>query len=644
MAGTVGRNLDDARSYKARNSAAPLRFGMKRLVSADKFIGAAVVVVIAAISCSTRDDAPDVTPNSVSTSPSAPIVVLETAVVPSTDAVAPDSEAFPDDVEACPTGTIVIKAEDFVGVDPARYDFGSSFPYELVYSRLFRIDAESGEIEPDLVVSYTVSADGRTYTFRLRDDVRYSDGSPLAASDVQFSFARTLIGGPATTSRYVLGGIEGASDLVNGDATELRGVTIVDDLTIEIRLGAPDWDFVDKLTHPIASIVSEGNAGQWASEWARRVAYEPSSGYPFPAFPIGTGPLKVEELRQSSDRATYTPNIHHWSDPLRPRIVQRSPYYADGLGNLPAYDEFDIFEVGRGVAFSFDRGFPKTYDGEPLIGYDLVVSERIPEVAFFAFNTAIEPFDDVQFRRALLAAADNRELGYLVSVPARRDVATGLLSPNMDGFVARDALEPDRATATEIAETSPYSESQQSLSVSLWVTDSLTPFDIDIITRFWTRWLGLDVEVWGMKQTDFGYTISAEHIEGYEARLVYGTLPMRFVEVQPTRNSPEEVLGLFRNLFGANAVSPEVEELNAMLDAAAAESDVAKRIRLYTEIEEHILDRALAIPIAWGSPTKWEVVREWIDGYQPSQYVPLNLSGVTVDTTHPDYPADRPCN
>ena len=171
------------------------------------------------------------------------------------------------------------------------------------------------------------------------------------------------------------------------------------------------------------------------------------------------------------------------------------------------------------------------------IGYDLVISERIPEVAFFAFNTAIEPFDDVQFRRALLAAADNRELGYLASSPARAQCCNGSCCRTEHGRLrcAGPALEPDRATATAIAETSPYSESPQSLSVSLWVTDSLTPFDIDIITRFWTRWLGLDVEVWGMKQTDFGYTISAEHIEGYEARLAYGTLPMRFVEVQPTR-------------------------------------------------------------------------------------------------------------
>ena len=596
------------------------------------------------VACSVQNYATVGTDEMLTANPAEPTAVLEAEDVTLATPLVPNSEASPEDTDVCRSGTIVIKAEDFIGVDPARYDFGSSFPYELVYSRLFRIDAESGETEPDLAVSYTVSADGRMYTFRLRDDVRYSDGSPLAASDVQFSFARTLSEGHATTSRYVLGGIEGASNLVNGETTELRGVTIVDDLTIEIRLGAPDWDFVDKLAHPVASIVSKENAGQWEAEWTKPGEYQFSAGYQLATLPVGTGPLNVVELRDFGNRATYTPNERHWNDPLRPIIVQRDPYFANDVGHLPAYDEFDIFEVGHEVADSFNEGAPATFDGEPLIGYDLVVSERIPEVAFLAFNTAIEPFDDVQFRRALAAAADNRGLGYLAESPALRDVATGLLSPNMPGFVERPAPLPDESAASAYADASRYLESTQPVGVSFHVTDPISPYDIDIITRYWQRWLGLDVEIRGMSTTDFGYTISAEHIEGYEARLLYGTLPMRFVEVQPTRNSPEEVIGVFRNLFGANAVTPEVEELNAMLDAAAAESDVAKRIRLYTEIEDHILDRALAIPIAWGSPTKWEVVREWIDGYEPSPYVPLNLSGVTVDTTHPDYPADRPCN
>ena len=112
-------------------------------------------------------------------------------------------------------------------------------------------------------------------------------------------------------------------------------------------------------------------------------------------------------------------------------------------------------------------------------------------------------------------------------------------------------------------------------------------------------------------------------------------------------NSPEEVLGLFRNLFGANAVSPEVEELNVMLDAATAEPDAIKRV---TELYTLRLKTTSSI-VPWRYRLRGEVRRSgrWYQGVDrwlraDRQYVPLNLSGVTVDTTHPDYPADRPYN
>lgn len=611
-------------------------------------IGVAVAVSLtAALACSARDAGPDPTTESLLAgvaeyqglpAPEPTRALDAGSALLDVAATSADAER-----EVCQSGTVVIMADDFIGVDPARYDFGSSFPYELVYSRLFKINAQTGDVEPDLAVSYTVSDDGRTYSIRLRDDVQFNDGASFAPSDIQFSFERALMEQPATSAEYVLGGIAGASDLADGSATELKGVTIVDDSTIEIRLDAPDWDFAAKLAHPVASIVRQENVGDWESEWVKRGKHDFSAG-DFAALPTGSGPLSVTELRNLGYFAEYRPNGSHWGTVLRPRIIQRSPNYADGLGQVPAYDEFDIFEVGHEVADSFDAGDPTTFDGEPLVGYDLVISERIPDVAFLAFNTALEPFDDVKFRRALLAAADNHGLGYTAESPALRDVATGILPPNMPGYVQRPVLLPEESSAIANAEASSYLVSQQPVGVVFHVTDPISPHDFDIITGYWSSWLGIEVEVSGMEATALGYRIGLEHMEEYEARFVNGTLQMRFVEVQPTRNSPEEVLGIFRNLFGANAVSPEVEELNAMLDAAAAEPDATKRTDLYTEIEDHILDRALAIPIAWGSPTKWEVVREWIHGYEPSPYARLSLEGVTVDTTHPDYPADRPCD
>ena len=108
--------------------------------------------------------------------------------------------------------------------------------------------------------------------------------------------------------------------------------------------------------------------------------------------------------------------------------------------------------------------------------------------------------------------------------------------------------------------------------------------------------------------------------------------------------SPLAIFETLSRAFGPNSQSEEVADLRNRLDIAMAEQDSVKRSVLYTEIEQHILDRALAIPISWGRTTKVEYVREWIHGYEPSPYAPLSLEGVTVDTTHPDYPTDRPCN
>ena len=114
------------------------------------------------------------------------------------------------------------------------------------------------------------------------------------------------------------------------------------------------------------------------------------------------------------------------------------------------------------------------------------------------------------------------------------------------------------------------------------------PFDYEVHARNWRDWFGVDVRFDRSEETDDGYllvTVGPETVQRFNGKLESGTLQLRFVEVQPTRSSPEEILGLFRSLFGPNADSSEVQEVNALLDAAAAEADAVKCSQFYTEIE-----------------------------------------------------------
>ena len=116
---------------------------------------------------------------------------------------------------------------------------------------------------PELAVSIpTISASGRTYTFTIRQDARYADGTPCTAADVAYSLARALSPAEhAPLAVQYLGGIKGATQVEQGRARTLSGVRILHRLTVQIRLTAPDATFLQKLAFPVAAIISRHGSG-----------------------------------------------------------------------------------------------------------------------------------------------------------------------------------------------------------------------------------------------------------------------------------------------------------------------------------------------------------------------------------------------
>ena len=116
--------------------------------------------------------------------------------------------------------------------EPDTVDFQCTTIYytiaQNVFNRLVEMESdEKGDIEilPSLAESWEISDDGRTYTFRLRDDVNFSNGSPLTASDVEYTFTR-LLTHPDSCNRDIVDGILGAEALMNGEADQLEGFQV----------------------------------------------------------------------------------------------------------------------------------------------------------------------------------------------------------------------------------------------------------------------------------------------------------------------------------------------------------------------------------------------------------------------------------
>src|SRR5262245_52672599 len=108
----------------------------------------------------------------------------------------------------------------------------------LIYGGLVRLDGDL-HVAPDLAESWKISDDGKVYTFKLRANAKFSDGSPITADDVKWSFARALAPDAQGGGPFRLGNIAGAEDLTGGKAKDLTGVKAVDASTVEITVVQP---------------------------------------------------------------------------------------------------------------------------------------------------------------------------------------------------------------------------------------------------------------------------------------------------------------------------------------------------------------------------------------------------------------------
>ena len=175
------------------------------------------------------------------------------------------------------------------GIDPITLDpavSGEMISHEYIqqiYNGLVRLD-ENLEPSPDIAERWEVSADGRTYTFYLRKDVRFQDGREVTASDCKYSLERACR--PATrslTAATYLGDIVGVSEVIAGQREEISGVSVVDDHTLQITIDAPKSYFLAKMTYPVAFVVDR-NEAEAGGEWWRE--------------PNGTGPFRLQSWEE----------------------------------------------------------------------------------------------------------------------------------------------------------------------------------------------------------------------------------------------------------------------------------------------------------------------------------------------------------
>jgi len=277
-------------------------------------------------------------------------------------------------------------------------------------------EAPDGTIVPGMAERWTVSPDGRVYTFTLRADARWSDGAPLTAAAFAESLRRVL--DPATGSpvSQLLAPIERAEDVIAGRApAAAAGVEAPDALTLVIRLAAPTPYFPALLAHPAAFPVltkpgTEVNSGKSTS---------------VPGFPVTNGAYTLAEWVPQS-HLTLVRNPHYWNDAAT--AIDRVVY-------LPT--ENPASELKRYRAGELDLT-----DTIPLgqsrwirehLGAELQVAPYLG-LYYYGFNVTRPPFrDQPGLRRALALAVDRETLTARITANGEPPVH-GWVPPGVAGY------------------------------------------------------------------------------------------------------------------------------------------------------------------------------------------------------------------
>ncbi|WP_228157967.1 ABC transporter substrate-binding protein, partial [Acinetobacter baumannii] len=141
-------------------------------------------------------------------------------------------------------------------LDPAiGYDWQNWSMIKSLFDGLMDYKPGTTELVKDLAQDYSISDDGTVYTFTLRKGVKFQNGRELKASDVKYSFERTVNPKTQSPGAGFFSSIAGYDDMAAGKSEHLSGVEAVDDYTVKVTLKQPNATFLHVMAINFASIV-----------------------------------------------------------------------------------------------------------------------------------------------------------------------------------------------------------------------------------------------------------------------------------------------------------------------------------------------------------------------------------------------------
>lgn len=483
-----------------------------------------------------------------------------------------------------------IRDELIIGLsaEPATLDphIQSGQATRLIKQNLYRglVGFQADEkIDMEIAESYEISDDNLTYTFKIKSDAVFHDGSPITAEDVKFSIERIMDENTGAT-------------FGNDFRLVVDSVSVVDDKTVDIKLKAPTAPFIEMLTLPESVIVSK----QWVE-----------NGGDFNENPVGNGPYKFVSWEKGREiLLTKDDNFYKSDKPktnnLRFTFIPDATTRSNALRTEEVY-LIDYVPSNEVIAFEKEPGIEVDISEAPFM--------------MLQFNTEEGPLSDARVRRAIAYAVDRQAVidtafmgrgTPLYGFPTR--VGQNGYDGKFENYFSHDIEKAKELLAeagypdgfkTKILATSTYEFHEKT---ALVVQDSL-------------KQIGIEAEV---ELPDWATRIERSNVGDYEI-LVSGTAG-NIVDMDWATNY--YLSGPTRMNSSPGFSDPEIDRL---LNLGRETLDEEERIKIYDEFRERALEQSNFVYLNYREQSFAR--RDYVDGFKNLDGILTYNSGITLEDT-----------
>lgn len=441
-----------------------------------------------------------------------------------------------------------------------------------MFMGLTTVDAFANVV-PGAAESWTISEDGKTYVFTLRDGMQWSDGRPVTAHDFEFAFKRILNPETASRSAPMLYVIENARPINGGRLpVDNLAVTALDDQTLEINLEAPTPFFLELIVHrgfPVPRWALE----EHGREWTR------------PQNIVVNGAFILDEwIPQTSLKVVRNPSFYAADTVALDAVVY---YTTEDL--TAAFNRYRTGELDMVISFP-----PSQFQWiEQNLAPDLRISEN-NGLEYITFNTNEPPFDDPRVRRALSMTLDRDVITRRVMRGGERPAYSLVPPGSRAGY--NPAFAPFRDQSLDVR----TAEAKALLAEAGFGPDNPLSFSFRYNTHEVLRRVAAAVAAMWQRSLDVEVALLNSDLNVLNADLRNGDYQVARYQWLGEYRDPSTFLYLLESdAVGDNHSKFNNPVFDQIMKTMYAEPDIEKRMALMQQAEQIAMEEAPITPITY---------------------------------------------